>query len=216
MPADDTGADFSDVESRRSVASRRSLSVWRRVYYFLGMPLLRFVIFVFNSTYRVKKVIGSEVVEQILADGRVVALKVYLGYLHYGPEHDNYRPYYELAERHHLPVIFHTGDTFSPIAKLKYAHPLLIDEVAVDHPNVRFVLPGRAASPPARSPRAIAPTSERTCPASASNASDPVRIPPTIPATSMMRLIAKAINMRRRLSCRRAASAALFPRGSGE
>src|SRR5262249_56900285 len=33
-----------------------------------------------------------------------------------------------------------TGDTYSPFAKLKYAHPLGIDEVAVDHPKVRFIL----------------------------------------------------------------------------
>jgi predicted TIM-barrel fold metal-dependent hydrolase len=45
-----------------------------------------------------------------------------------------------LAERFHLPFVFHTGDTYSPRAKLRFAHPLLVDEVAVDHPGVRFVL----------------------------------------------------------------------------
>ena len=39
-----------------------------------------------------------------------------------------------------LPFIFHTGDTYSPRAKLKYAHPLPVDDVAVDHPDVSFVL----------------------------------------------------------------------------
>jgi predicted TIM-barrel fold metal-dependent hydrolase len=72
--------------------------------------------------------------------GGVRALKGYLGYLHYEPGHAGYSPYYALAERHGLPVIFHTGDTWSPRAKLRFAHPLLVDEVAVDHPNVRFVL----------------------------------------------------------------------------
>jgi uncharacterized protein len=79
-------------------------------------------------------------VEAALASGQVIALKGYLGYLHYPPDHPGYRPYYELAERHRLPFIFHTGDTYSPCAKLRYAHPLLVDEVAVDHRNVRFVL----------------------------------------------------------------------------
>jgi uncharacterized protein len=81
-----------------------------------------------------------ERVAAVLAAGRVVALKGYLGYLHYEAAHPNYRRYYELAERFDLPVIFHTGDTFSPYAKLKYAHPLTVDEVAVDHPQVRFVM----------------------------------------------------------------------------
>jgi predicted TIM-barrel fold metal-dependent hydrolase len=79
-------------------------------------------------------------VEAALVGGQVKALKGYLGYLHFAPEHPGYRPYYELAERFHLPFIFHTGDTYSPNAKLKYAQPLLVDEVAVDHPKVRFVL----------------------------------------------------------------------------
>src|SRR5262245_9386750 len=79
-------------------------------------------------------------VEAVLKARRVVGLKIYLGYLHYAPGHDNYRPYYELAARYRVPVVFHTGDTYSPFAKLKYAHPLGIDEVAVDHPTVPFVI----------------------------------------------------------------------------
>ena len=79
-------------------------------------------------------------VDAELSRGRVVALKGYLGYLHFEPSHANYRPYYELAAKHKVPVIFHTGDTYSPYAKLKYAHPLGVDEVAVDHPNTKFVM----------------------------------------------------------------------------
>jgi predicted TIM-barrel fold metal-dependent hydrolase len=70
----------------------------------------------------------------------VKALKAYLGYLHFGPEHPNYARHYELAEQFKIPVFFHSGDTYSPSAKLKYARPLLVDEVAVDFPRVRFVL----------------------------------------------------------------------------
>jgi predicted TIM-barrel fold metal-dependent hydrolase len=79
-------------------------------------------------------------VEIALSQGHVRALKCYLGYLHFGPDHPGYRPYYELAERFKLPVIFHTGDTYSPYAKVRFAQPLLVDDVAVDHPQVRFVL----------------------------------------------------------------------------
>lgn len=78
--------------------------------------------------------------ELILASGVVVALKGYLGYLHYEPAHANYRRYYELAAKYKVPVMFHTGDTYSPQAKLKYAHPLGVDEVAVDHPDCKFVM----------------------------------------------------------------------------
>ena len=78
--------------------------------------------------------------EAALRRGQIKALKAYLGYLHYPPDHAGYRSYYELAERFKLPVIFHTGDTYSAVAKVRFAHPLLVDDVAVDHPNVRFVL----------------------------------------------------------------------------
>jgi predicted TIM-barrel fold metal-dependent hydrolase len=79
-------------------------------------------------------------VELVLASGLVAALKGYLGYLHFGPEHPHYRRYYELAAKYRVPVMFHTGDTYSPQAKLKFAHPLGVDEVAVDHPDCKFVM----------------------------------------------------------------------------
>jgi predicted TIM-barrel fold metal-dependent hydrolase len=79
-------------------------------------------------------------VEAVLASGQVRALKGYLGYLHYAPDHPGYAPYLELAARYEVPFVLHTGDTYSPRAKLRFAHPLLVDDVAVDHPGVRLVL----------------------------------------------------------------------------
>ncbi|MGE3820812.1 MAG: amidohydrolase family protein [Isosphaeraceae bacterium] len=79
-------------------------------------------------------------VEAQLRSGEIVALKGYLGYLHHGPESPGYRSYFELAARYDVPFIFHTGDNWSRAAKVKYAHPLLIDEVAVDNPNVKIVM----------------------------------------------------------------------------
>jgi predicted TIM-barrel fold metal-dependent hydrolase len=79
-------------------------------------------------------------VEAVLASRQVRALKGYLGYLPFGPDHAGYRPYYELAERHGVPFVFHTGDTYSAVARLRFAQPLGVDDVAVDHPRVRFVL----------------------------------------------------------------------------
>ena len=36
--------------------------------------------------------------------------------------------------------MIHSGDTYTPKGKIKYAHPLHVDDVAVDHPNVKFVI----------------------------------------------------------------------------
>ena len=79
-------------------------------------------------------------VEEELKAGKVKALKGYSGYLYFGPDSPSYAPYYELAARYEVPFIFHTGDTYSTRAKVKYAHPLLVDEAAVDHPDVQFVM----------------------------------------------------------------------------
>jgi uncharacterized protein len=78
--------------------------------------------------------------EEQIRTGRVVALKAYLGYLHHFPNDPGYVPYCELAAKFKLPFFFHTGDTYSPMAKLKYAQPIGMDEVAVDFPAVQFVL----------------------------------------------------------------------------
>lgn len=79
-------------------------------------------------------------VEEGLRAGRYRCIKIYLGYVHQFAYDPAYEPAYQLAERYDVPVVFHTGDTYSKTAKLKYADPLTIDEVAVDHPRVRFVI----------------------------------------------------------------------------
>ena len=47
---------------------------------------------------------------------------------------------YELAERHGLPILFHQGASPVQDAPLRYAHPLLLDEVAIRFPELRVVL----------------------------------------------------------------------------
>ena len=50
------------------------------------------------------------------------------------------RVVYELPEEFDVPVMIPSGDTFSPNGKVKYSHPLEIDEVAIDYRNVKFVI----------------------------------------------------------------------------
>jgi uncharacterized protein len=79
-------------------------------------------------------------IESGLKSGKVGCLKVYLGYVHRYAYDPQYEPVYKLAEKYDVPVVFHTGDTYSTRGKLKYSDPLTIDEVAVDHPRVKFVI----------------------------------------------------------------------------
>lgn len=79
-------------------------------------------------------------IEKLLAEKQVKALKCYLGYVHAMPSDLGYAWYFQMAQKYSIPIIFHTGDTYSRKAKLKYAHPLGVDEVVVDYPEVNFVL----------------------------------------------------------------------------
>ncbi len=80
-----------------------------------------------------------ELAEYVQA-GKLCGLKLYPGYQPFYPSDPKWRPAYEFAGEHRLPVMIHTGDTYSPKGKLKYAHPLNVDEAAVDFPDVNFVI----------------------------------------------------------------------------
>ena len=79
-------------------------------------------------------------VENGLKSRQYRCIKIYLGYGHRYAYDRQYEPVYSLAQKYDVPVVFHTGDTYSKTAKLKFADPLTIDEVAVDHPKVNFVI----------------------------------------------------------------------------
>jgi lysophospholipid acyltransferase (LPLAT)-like uncharacterized protein len=65
--------DYSSVESRRSTSSARRMTLSRRLYYFLGLPVLRALIALLRSTYRYEVVIGEEHIEPFIRDGKVCA-----------------------------------------------------------------------------------------------------------------------------------------------
>jgi len=76
----------------------------------------------------------------LLVEGRIKALKLYPGYEPFYVHDARLRVVYELAGEFGVPVMIHTGDTFEPRGKLKFAHPLTVDEVAVDFREVTFVI----------------------------------------------------------------------------
>jgi len=75
-----------------------------------------------------------------LKDGRVKALKLYPGYEPFYPYDRRCQVLYDLAMEFDVPVMFHTGDTYNPRGKLRYSHPLNIDDVAVDNPALKIVI----------------------------------------------------------------------------
>ena len=79
-------------------------------------------------------------IEDGLKSRQYGCIKIYLGYTYRYAYDRLYEPVYRLAQKYDVPVVFHTGDTNSSRAKIKFADPLTIDEVAVDHPKVNFVI----------------------------------------------------------------------------
>lgn len=68
-----TRPDPNSIESRRSSASQRRLSPGRRLYFALGMPVLRAVIWLLTKSYRYVPGPGADRVESILSRGTPVA-----------------------------------------------------------------------------------------------------------------------------------------------
>ncbi|MFN3148603.1 amidohydrolase family protein, partial [Bremerella sp.] len=75
-----------------------------------------------------------------LRDGSVKGLKLYPGYEPFYPHDKRLQVIYDLAIEFDVPVMIHSGDTYSPTGKVRYSHPLHIDDVAVDFPELKLVI----------------------------------------------------------------------------
>lgn len=78
--------------------------------------------------------------ERALKNPRVIGIKIYAGYYPYHVYDRVYQEVYDLAEKYSLPVVIHSGDTYSERGLLKYSHPLNVDELAVARRNINFVI----------------------------------------------------------------------------
>lgn len=78
--------------------------------------------------------------EERLRDGCVKGIKLYPGYDRYAINDPSLESVFRIAAKYDVPVMIHCGDTYSKQAKVRQAHPLLVDDVAVDYPDVKFVI----------------------------------------------------------------------------
>ena len=67
-------------------------------------------------------------------------IKLYPSYNHFYPNDSSLYPVYALAEEHGLPVLIHTGSSVFKGAKIKYADPLHLDDVAADFPELKLLM----------------------------------------------------------------------------
>lgn len=83
---------------------------------------------------------AQALVEGHLRRPNCVGIKLYPGYNETWLSAATYQPFYALARSYGKPVAVHMGQTSFAGAKLKYSHPLTLDEVAADWPDVQFVM----------------------------------------------------------------------------
>lgn len=132
----EAGVDYALVLTSYIVSPHRP-STAEIVAAISHLPNLGVVAGISYANYRQKDL---RELSEFLADGRVKGLKLYPGYEPFYPHDKRLQVVYDLAEEFDVPVMIHSGDTYSAKGKLKYSHPIEIDEVAVDHPNVKFVI----------------------------------------------------------------------------
>lgn len=133
---DTHGVDYALVLSSYTVNDRRP-SVDELLEVVADDPRIGVVAGVSYRDYRAHDLAH---LRQLLKEGLVRGLKLYPGYEPFYVSDPRMRVVYELAGEFGVPVMIHTGDTFDPKGKLKYAHPLEVDEVAVDFRDVTFVI----------------------------------------------------------------------------
>lgn len=82
------------------------------------------------------------VVDEWLESGKIRALKFYTGYEHFYPADPLLRSFMHMLVKHDRPAIFHSGDLYDKIpgAKLKYSHPLAVDDLAAEMPDLKIII----------------------------------------------------------------------------
>lgn len=76
MTDDKTKANYSHIDARLSPYSKRRRSPMRRLYFAVGMPILQLLLNLLFRSYRIKRIVGEQLAEQIVAT-KTVCLPCY-------------------------------------------------------------------------------------------------------------------------------------------
>lgn len=78
--------------------------------------------------------------DRLVEHGTVKGIKLLPSYQQFYPNDPTLYPLYARAQELGLPITFHTGTSRFPGTRLKYADPVLLDDVAVDFPDLAILL----------------------------------------------------------------------------
>lgn len=83
---------------------------------------------------------SADQLKTLVEDDGFKGLKLYPSYQQYYPNDELVYPLYEEAQKLNIPVLVHTGSSIFKGSRLKFANPLLLDDVAVDFPNLKIIM----------------------------------------------------------------------------
>jgi predicted TIM-barrel fold metal-dependent hydrolase len=83
--------------------------------------------------------LGAEL-ERLVDEYGFKGIKVYPPYQHHYPNDIRMYPLYAKAQELGVPMLVHTGSSVFKGARIKYGDPLLLDDVAIDFPNLPILL----------------------------------------------------------------------------
>lgn len=82
-----------------------------------------------------------EKLKRYLESRKIFGVKFYLGYEEFYPDDPKFFNLYSFCEKNGFPVVYHTGVLeVGYKGLLKYSHPLTIDAVAANFPNLKIVI----------------------------------------------------------------------------
>lgn len=82
-----------------------------------------------------------EKLTEYLRSKKIVGIKFYLGYEEFYADNPMFSSLYSFCEKNGYPVVYHTGVLeVGHKGLLKYSHPLTIDNVAANFPNLKIVI----------------------------------------------------------------------------
>ena len=135
---DDAGIDISLVLSY--FHSKRGTPVEKVIEACKEFPRLKAIGNVDYSTVDNQQI---EKLQDLLTRKIILGVKFYLGYEQFYPNDKKLYPLYEFCSQNNFPVIFHTGvlvEGYKYKGLLKYSHPLPVDELATDFPNLKIII----------------------------------------------------------------------------
>jgi len=83
---------------------------------------------------------APEELEYCIKELGLKGLKLAPIYQHFDPLDEKFYPLYQKAQDLQIPILWHQGTTFLSNAPLKYASPVLLDEIAQRFPQLKMII----------------------------------------------------------------------------